>query len=126
MLLPNWTRRRLRISCAPRYPSLDHLRCDNGAEFVAGWVSQWLHRAGRKTLFAELGSPGKASYPESFNGKLPDKLLNIAIVDTSLEVQLFADRWQIHYNTMRAHSALGYQPPAAEAVSVMASRRGSA
>ena len=75
MLLRSWTKRRLRISCAPRHPSLDHPRCDKGAEFVAGRVRQWLHRVERKTLFPELGNPGKTRYLESFNSKLGDELV---------------------------------------------------
>ena len=82
---------RLRISCAPRHPSLDHLRCDNGAEFVAGWVRQWLHRVGRQMLFAELGSPERTRYLESFNSKLSDELFSVETFDTSLEAQVLVE-----------------------------------
>ena len=52
-----------------------HIRSDNGPEFVAKVVRQWLSRLGVETLFIEPGSPWENGYIESFNGKLRDKLL---------------------------------------------------
>jgi putative transposase len=55
-------------------------------------------------------------YCESFNGKLRDELLDREIFYTLLEAKVLIERWRIHYNTQRPHSALGYRPPAPEAV----------
>ena len=55
-------------------------------------------------------------YPESSIGKLRDELLNGEIFDTLLEAQVLVERWRKHYNGVRSHSALGYRPPAPEAV----------
>ena len=52
----------------------DHIRSDNGAEFTATAVREWLARVGVKTLYIEPGSPWENGYNESFNGKLRDEL----------------------------------------------------
>ena len=94
----------------------DHLRSDNGAEFTAHRVRKWLESLGVKTLFIEPGSPWENGYLESFNGKLRDELLNGELFDTLLEAQVLVERWRKHYNQVRPHSALGYRPPAPEAI----------
>ena len=91
-----------------------HLRSDNGSEFTADAVRDWLKRLGVKTLFIEPGSPWENGYIESFNGKLRDELLNIEIFDTLLEAKVLTERWRREYNAIRPHSALGYVPPAPE------------
>ena len=71
---------------------------------------------GGETLYIEPGSPWENGCLESFNGKLRDELSNGEIFDTLLEAQVLVERWRIHYNTVRPHSALKYQPPALEAL----------
>ncbi len=90
----------------------DHIRSDNGAEFTAQAVRDWLGRVGVKTLFIEPGSPWENGYNESFNGKLRDELLNTEIFYTLKEAKVLIEQWRNHYNTVRPHSALGYRPPA--------------
>ena len=94
----------------------DHIRSDNGPEFTAQRVREWLGHLGVKTLFIEPGSPWENGYIESFNGKLRDELLNGEWFDTLLEARVLAERWRTHYNTVRPHSSLGYRPPAPEAI----------
>lgn len=94
----------------------DHIRSDNGPEFVAKEVRGWLGRVGVKTLFIEPGSPWENGYNESFNGKLRDELLDREIFYSLREAEVLIDRWRRHYNTVRPHSALGYRPPAPEAM----------
>jgi hypothetical protein len=55
-------------------------------------------------------------YVESFNGKLRDECLDIERFDTLLEAQVLIERWRLDYNHLRPHSALGYRPPAPEAI----------
>ena len=86
------------------------------AEFTAKAVRAWLGRIGVKTLYIEPGSPWENGYNESFNGKLRDELLNGEIFYSLKEAQVLIERWRRHYNTLRPHSALGYRPPAPEAV----------
>ena len=92
-----------------------HLRSDNGPEFTAKVVRQWLGKVGVRTLFIEPGSPWENGYVESFNGKLRDELLNPEIFDTLLEARVLVGRWRQDYNRVRPHSSLGYRPPAPEA-----------
>ncbi len=93
-----------------------HIRSDNGPEFTAQAVRDWLGRIGVTTLFIEPGSPWENGYNESFNGKLRDELLNGEIFYTLKEAKVLIEQWRHHYNTVRPHSALGYRPPAPEAV----------
>lgn len=93
-----------------------HIRSDNGAEFAAIAVRDWLGRIGVKTLYIEPGSPWENGYCESFNGKLRDELLNGEIFYTLKEAQILIENWRQHYNTIRPHSSLGYVPPATQAI----------
>ena len=93
----------------------DHIRSDNGSEFTALKVRDWLERVEVKTLYIEPGSPWENGYIESFNGKLRDELLDREIFDTLLEAKVLIERWRVEYNTVRPHSSLGYLPPAPEA-----------
>ena len=92
----------------------EHIRSDNGPEFTARAIRQWLRDLGVKTLYIEPGSPWENGYIESFNGKLRDELLNVEIFATLLEAQVLIENWRKDYNQIRPHSALGYRPPAPE------------
>lgn len=93
----------------------EHIRSDNGPEFVAEAVREWLSAAQVKTLYIEPGSPWENGYCESFNGKLRDELLNGEIFYTLKEAMILIEQWRVHYNTIRPHSSLGYRPPAPQA-----------
>jgi len=93
-----------------------HIRSDNGPEFTARAVRKWLYRLGVKTLFIERGSPWENGYIESFNGKLRDELLDREIFTTLEEARALIEQWRREYNQVRPHSALGYRPPAPEAI----------
>ena len=94
----------------------EHIRSDNGAEFTANAVREWLGRIGVKTLYIEPGSPWENGYNESFNGKLRDEILNTEIFYTLKEAKVLIERWRHHYNTIRPHSSLGYRPPAPQTI----------
>lgn len=53
-----------------------HIRSDNGPEFVATVIRDWLRRSDVGPLFIAKGCPVENGYVESFNGKLRDELLN--------------------------------------------------
>ena len=95
----------------------EHIRSDNGPEFTAKAVREWLELVGVKTLFIEPGSPWENGYVESFNGKLRNELLNGEIFTTLFEAKVLIEEWRKEYNHVRPHSALGYRPPAPEATS---------
>ena len=94
----------------------EHIRSDNGPEFTARAVREWLGRVEVKTLYIEPGSPWENGYVESFNGKLRDELLNREVFDTLLEAKALIEDWRKEYNHVRPHSSLGYPPPAPEAI----------
>jgi transposase InsO family protein len=93
-----------------------HIRSDNGAEFAAEAVRAWLKTLDVQPLYIEPGSPWENGYVESFNGKLRDELLARELFDTLKEAQVLLEAWRREYNTIRPHSALGYRPPAPEAI----------
>ena len=92
----------------------EHIRSDNGSEFIAKRVRTWLGKQQVKTLYIEPGSPWENGYIESFNGKLRDELLEREIFDTLLEASVVIEDWRREYNQHRPHSSLGYRPPAPE------------
>lgn len=90
------------------------IRSDNGPEFVAEAVRQWIAAVGAQTAYIEPGSPWENGYCECFNARFRDELLNGEIFYTLKEAQIVIEQWRRHYNTVRPHSALGYKPPAPE------------
>jgi transposase InsO family protein len=94
----------------------EYIRSDNGSEFTAKAVREWLSNVGVRTLYIEPGSPWENGYNESFNGKFRDELLNGEIFETLFEAKVLIERWRKEYNTFRPHSALGYLPPAPEPI----------
>ena len=93
----------------------EHLRSDNGPEFIARDLRKWLAGTGTRTAYIEPSSPWENGYCESFNSKLRDEFLNGEIFYSMKEVRVLAERWRVHYNTAWPHSSLGYKPPAPEA-----------
>ena len=73
-----------------------HIRSDNGPEFTAKAVREWLELVGVNTLFIEPGSPWENGYIESFNGKLRDELLNGEIFTTLFEAKVLIEDWRQH------------------------------
>ena len=93
-----------------------NIRSDNGPEFTATVVREWLRGLGVKTLFIEPGSPWENGYNESFNGTLGEEVLKREIFYSLEEAQVLIEQWRREYNTIRPHSSLAYQPPAPEAI----------
>ena len=87
------------------------LRSDNGPEFVAKAVRNWLAESGCQTLFITPGSPWENGYIESFNDKLRDECLNREVFRNGREAQAFVENWRQEYNNYRPHSSLGYLTP---------------
>jgi transposase InsO family protein len=117
----------------------EHIRSDNGPEFIARAVRAWLGWIGVNTLYIAPGSPWENGYNESFNSKVSacrdvlliaertsaaqdkrslmrDELLNGEIFTALREAQVLIERWPRHYNAVRPHSSLGYRPPAPETI----------
>jgi transposase InsO family protein len=89
-----------------------HIRSDNGPEFIAQAIRDFLGAAGVETLYIEPGSPWQNGYAESFHSRLRSELLDAEIFETVAEAQSLAAAWRNDYNHHRPHSSLGYQTPA--------------
>ncbi len=94
----------------------DYIRSDNGPEFTAQAIRNWLGKVGARTLYIQPGSPWENGYVESFNGKLRDEMLDRELFYTLTEVQVLTEQYRQVYNQIRPHSSLGYRPPAPQAI----------
>jgi len=126
-IIDEYTRECLAIRVAPSIPASavvkvlewlflmrgvpKYLRSDNGPEFVARAVCQWLKESGCQTLFISPGSPWENGYIESFIDKLRGECLNREIFRNGKEAQTVVEAWRQEYNNHRPHSALGYLTP---------------
>jgi len=88
------------------------IRSDNGPEFVATILRDWLKGIGTETAYIEPGSPWQNGYCESFNGKFRDQFLNGELFYSLNEARILIEQWRIHYNTVRPHRSTGRRPPA--------------
>jgi putative transposase len=71
-----------------------HMRSDNGSEFIAKKVRNFLSRLDGKPLFIELGSPWENGCINSFNGKMRDELLSREIFYSLKEAQVLIEIWK--------------------------------
>jgi len=91
-----------------------HIRSDNGPEFVAQAVQDWIGAVGAKTAYITPGSPWENGFIESFNARLRDELLDGEIFYTLREAEIVIESWRRHYNAVRPHASIGYRAPAPE------------
>ena len=104
----------------------EYVRSDNGPEFVAKAVQDWIAAVGAKTAYIAPGSPWENGFIESFNARLRDELLDGEIFYTLHEAKVVIESWRRHYNAVRPHGSLGYRPPAPEVfVPALAARAAS-
>lgn len=102
------------------------IRSDNGPEFIARAIRQFLSAAGVETLYIEPGSPWQNGYAESFHSRLRSELLDAEVFETVAAAQSLGAAWRGDYNQHRPHSALGYRTPAEFAAGCAASVPASA
>lgn len=89
----------------------EFIRSDNGPEFVAKAVKEWIAQKGFKTLFIKPGSPWQNCYSESFNARFRDEFLNVESFSSLLEARVLAGEHREKYNHRRPHSSLGDLTP---------------
>jgi len=95
----------------------EHIRSDNGPEFIAKAIVGWMSEAKIGTLYIEPGSPWENGYAESFHGRLRDELLDSELFTCLAEARMLSMQWRMEYNHRRPHSSLGYVAPAVFAAS---------
>jgi len=88
------------------------LRSDNGPEFIARRLREWLGEEGAQTLYIDPGSPWQNAYGESFHSRFRDECLNAELFANVAEAKVVIEQWRRHYNQERPHSSLGYLTPA--------------
>ena len=72
------------------------IRSDNGPEFIAEAVRNWIKAVGAKTAYIEPVSSWENGYCESFNGRMRDELLNGEILCSLREAQIIIESWRTH------------------------------
>jgi len=90
----------------------EHIRSDNGPEFIAKSLQSWLERSEVKTLYVKPGAPWENGYAESFHSRIRDEFLNLNEFRDVREARALAEEWEREYNYDRPHSSLGYKTPA--------------
>jgi len=90
----------------------EYIRSDNGSEFIAEKIKDWLCESDVETLYIAPGSPWENGFIESFHGRLRDELLNREVFYSLREAKVFVEWWRLEYNHHRPHSSLGYMTPA--------------
>ncbi|MFN8156952.1 MAG: IS3 family transposase [Candidatus Nanopelagicales bacterium] len=91
------------------------IRADNGREFIADTVQEWLAAQQVRPVYVAKASPQQNCYIERFNGSMRRELLNGEQFHSVLEAKVVIDDWLVLYNTRRAHRGLGGKTPAAYA-----------
>ncbi|HEY8671722.1 MAG TPA: IS3 family transposase, partial [Terriglobales bacterium] len=94
-----------------RYGAPEHLRSDNGPEFIANAIQDWLKERQIKTLYIRPASPWENGHIESYHDKLRDECLNRELFGTLAEARVILESWRVEYNERRPHSSLGYRTP---------------
>lgn len=95
-----------------RHGTPEHIRCDNGSEFIAHDLGVWLAGRSVAPLFIAPGSPWENGYGESFISKFRDEHLDCELFVSVLEAQVVSEDWRIAYNEVRPHSSLDDRTPA--------------
>jgi transposase InsO family protein len=97
------------LFAAGRKPGI--IRSDNGREFIASDLTNWLTEQGIETAFIEKGRPQQNGMVERFNGLMRSRVLDHEDFYSLLEAQVVLKEWVLEYNTTRPHGALTGLPP---------------
>lgn len=89
----------------------EFIRSDNGPEFIALAVQDWIARRGFATLYIQPGAPWQNAYSESFNSRFRDEFLNRELFGGLTEAKVLGKNYRCDYNHRRPHSSLDYQTP---------------
>jgi len=90
----------------------DNLRSDNGPEFIAYAIQEWLPDHHCHTLYIKPGSPWENPFIESFNGTFRADCLDRWVFVDGREAQAIIEQGRLDYNHRRPPSCLAYLTPA--------------
>jgi putative transposase len=85
----------------------EHIRSDNGSEFIEKELRAWLASQKIKTIYIDPGSPWQNGFIESFNARLRDECLNREQLFALTEARVVIEDWRWKYNHIRPHGSLG-------------------
>ncbi len=88
-----------------------YLRSDNGPEFIAAAIQDWLAGRNIATAYIEPGKPWQNGVNESFNARLRDECLNMELFYGLADARWTIENYRCYFNEQRLHGALGYVPP---------------
>jgi putative transposase len=94
-----------------RHSVPSHILSDNGSEFIAEQMQNWLVYAELDTLYIEPGAPWQNGYAKSFNSRFRDEFLEMNHFTTLIEAQQLAKRRQQYYNERRSHTSPDNRTP---------------
>ncbi|WP_366942516.1 integrase core domain-containing protein [uncultured Tateyamaria sp.] len=94
--------------------TLKYIRSDNGSEFTATALQDWLRKVGIKPIQIYPGSPRENSHNERVNGTLRREVLNAEYLHTTKQAQIVITTWLRQYNRLRPHQAPNMRPPIPE------------
>jgi putative transposase len=82
------------------------IKSDDGPEFVADRVQEWIKDRPIDTKYIDPESPWQNGHNESFNGVLRDGCSNRWAFVSAREAQLVVESWRREYNEERPHGVL--------------------
>jgi putative transposase len=126
-IIDDYNRKCLAIRCGVSFPAqrvtriLDevielhgkpqHIRTDNGPEFISFHYEQWCQDNGIACKRIDKGKPSQNGYIERFNRTFREDILDAYIFTTLPQMQHKADLWKTHYNHEHPHQSLGGKSP---------------
>ena len=109
--MPARCERKIMARLIEEHGAPEHIRSDNGSEFIEKNLRAWLKYENIKTLYIKPGSPWENGFIESFNARLRDECLNREQLWTLTEARVVIEDWRWKYNNIRPHRSLGYITP---------------
>lgn len=88
------------------------IRSDNGPEFIAEAIREWVEQRSIDCVFIEPGSPWQNPYVESFHSRFRNDCLNREWFINELDARVTIADWREQFNERRPHSGLNYRSPA--------------
>lgn len=88
-----------------------YIRSDNGSEFIAKGIQNYLKANQIKTHYIKPASPWENAYGEGFNAIFRTTCLNRHLFSSPSEAQMIADIWRDEYNNERPHGGLKMLSP---------------
>jgi putative transposase len=82
-----------------RYGMPEHIRSDNGPEFIAYAIQDWLEQNQIKAIYIQPGAPWENGHIESFHDKLRDECLNREIFGSLPEAKIVFESWRVEQHS---------------------------